>query len=139
MRDARGQRETVIDERPDGRDDEWNGAGEPTGGDAPALEAPRGAASERLPHQQAETEGAGVYEQALEDVGVTTQVGPAHAARVVHVGERTLEILPTATQQLAAARPIDAAAVTVDRCLGLRALRPASTPAVWFHDVAAHA
>ena len=63
-------------------------------------------------------------EQPFENIAVTAQVGPSHAAGVVRVRERAFEILAAATQQSQTARSTDASTVGVHRGAGLRFIPP---------------
>jgi hypothetical protein len=57
-----------------------------------ALEAPRRADAEQLPHQQAEIQAAGMNHQTFEDVVVTAEVDASHAARFVQVRRRPFQL-----------------------------------------------
>jgi hypothetical protein len=61
----------VVHERPEALDEDAEGDFKHTGVDLAALQPPRRAATERLPHQQPEIERPSVNEQAFENVRVT--------------------------------------------------------------------
>src|SRR5437879_2111978 len=129
----------AVHEPPEALDEQTEDDGEQTRVDLAALQPPRRAAPEHLPHQQPEIERPGVNEHALENVLVTAQVGPAHSARVVDVGERALDVLATPPHQPTAPLAADASAIAVHRGLRRGRLRPAPPPALRLRDVAAAA
>src|SRR5262245_2291366 len=97
---------------------------------ATSLEAPRGAATAPLPHQQAEIEATGVDQQAFEDVVVPAQVGATHPARVIDMRKRAFEVLAASAQQPLATRPAHAPMIAVDGPFGVRSGRPPAAAAV---------
>src|SRR5207244_2023312 len=63
----------------------------------PPLQTARRPESDQLTHDEPKIEAAGMNQQPLEDVLMTTQMRAAHAARVVDVRERALDPLTALT------------------------------------------
>src|SRR3989454_265587 len=125
-------------DRPDVRHEHSEGDFERAGAEPASLQPSRRAAPECLPHEQAEIERAGMNEQPLQDVVMAPQVRAAEAAGVVHVGEGPLDVFAAASHDPLASRPAHAPAISVDRGLRLRRLRPVPSAALGLGDVRAH-
>src|SRR5260370_2971466 len=130
-RETCAKRKEVVEERAE-RDFKRAGI------ERPPLQPARRAPAERLPHQNAEIERAGVDEEPFENVLVTTEMRPPHPAGVIDVGERALDVLSAPAHQPSAAGPVHAPAIAVDRGLRLGGRRPAATAALGLAQLAAH-
>src|SRR5260370_8312159 len=80
------KRPEVVDERAE-RDFKRAGI------ERPPLQPARRAPAERLPHQNAEIERAGVDEESFENVLVTTEMRPPHPAGVLDMAQPALPLL----------------------------------------------
>jgi len=89
------------------------------GATAEVLETTRRPHPEDRAQQQAEIEGAGMDQQPLEDVGVTAQVGTAHAPGVIEMRERAFDQFAAPPHQTPSAWSTNPPAIPIYRRLGL--------------------
>jgi hypothetical protein len=54
--------------------------------------------ADQLPHEQSEIEAAGVNQQSLQDIRVTTEMHAPHAARLIEMSKRPFESLAAEPQ-----------------------------------------
>src|ERR1700733_8428541 len=80
-----------------------------------ALEAPGCAAPQQFSQDQAQIECAGMYEQPLDDVVMTTQMSSSHASGFVHMRKTSFHQFSTLTQQSFSALSSDPSPVLIDR------------------------
>src|SRR5881628_3343634 len=97
------------------------------------------AAPDRVPHQEAEIEGAGVDDEPLEDVLMAAQVGAAETAGVIEMRKRPLDVLAAPPHQPLPASAAHPTPIAIDGPLRLGCLRPAPPPAIGFGEVGADA
>ena len=81
----------------------------------PPLQPSRRAHADQMSHQQPEIETAGVNQQSLQNVGVSTKVHASHAAGLVEMREGPLQALAAQPQQSQAPRATNASAIAIDR------------------------
>ena len=93
-----------------------------------ALEAPRGADARQLPHEQPEIGATDVHEQALQDVGMATQMHPTHPPGFVEMRVGTFQQLASLPQQLLPAGSPNPSAIGIHRLLGRRLPLPVTSP-----------
>src|SRR3990172_9065729 len=79
-----------------------------------ALEAARGAQTDKASQHDAEVEGGDVDLVALEDVGPASQVNPSHAPGLADVSETPLDGLPAFAKKAFAGVALESAAVEVE-------------------------
>src|SRR5437867_8429952 len=105
---------------------------------AQCLQPSRRATPEDLPHENAEVERAGVYEQPFEDVLMAAQMCATQPTGVVHVGEGALDVLATTPHQLLAPRATHTSAIRIHRALRRLAFRPVASAAIGLRNVGPH-
>ena len=82
-----------------------------------ALEAARGAPTEKASHHDAEVESGDVDLVALEDVGPTAQVEPSHAPGLAGVSETPFDGLSAFLEKTFAGGALESAAIEVESSL----------------------
>src|SRR5258708_23435990 len=78
-----------------------------------ALQAARRPDADQMTHDEPEIESARMDQQSLEDVRVTPQMRPAHAAGVVEMRERAFDPFATLPHQAASPGPANPPAIAV--------------------------
>src|SRR5438552_7254204 len=104
-----------------------------------ALKTTGGPPADRVAHQEPEIEGAGVHDQALEDVRMAAQVNLPQPAGVIDMGKRALDVFPSAPHQAPAPRAADSPTIAVHGALSLGRLAPTPSPAIGLDEVGAEA
>lgn len=104
------------------------------GRDAP-LQAPGLPDADEGAHQESEVEAGRMHDQSFEDVLMTSQMRPPHAARLVQARIRPLEQFAAATQEALASCAAHPLTIGVHRRLRIRGLHPVSPPALRFRNV----
>jgi len=98
--------------------------------DESSLQPAWRADADQVPHEQSEIEAAGVNQQPLQDVRVTTEVHAPHAARLIEMGKRPFESLAAEPQQAQASWAANAPTIAVHGVAGLWVLRPGASAAI---------
>src|SRR5262249_22468367 len=78
-------------------------------------------------------------EHAFQDIRVTTQVGPPHPARVIHVCKGAFQQFAATSQQPNASGAANPATIRIDRVTRRRLRDPRLAPAIRLADVRAKA
>ena len=82
------------------------------------LQPARRAAADQVAHDEPEIEAPRMDQQALEDIGVTAQVGAAHTPSVIEMRKGAFDPLAPLTHQVPAARSTDPPPIGIHQGLG---------------------